>query len=152
MKTLLAIMIAAIVGSLLFWRVGLAIGNPAGSIVANAVLFFLLTGYAASRPKGLAPSEVVAASVGATALLGACAMIGAVVFEKSPALGNMMMAAVSVGYYPPGADMPLLPGFGLWGASFMAVTLAGLVAGSLVRPILRKADPQDVIAIDSPKD
>lgn len=143
MKTLLVIMIAAIVGSVLFWRVGLAFGNAAGSIVANAVFFFLLAGYAASRPRGLAPGKVMAASAGATLLLGACAMTGAIAYERSHALGNMMMASVSVGYYPPGADVPLLPGFGLWGASSIAVTLAGLVAGNIIRPILRKARARD---------
>jgi hypothetical protein len=76
-------------------------------------------------------------------LLGMCAMAGGLVYEKSPVLGNVMMAAVSIGYYPAGADVPLVPGFGLWGASSIAVILFGLVAGGMLRTILRKAEPLD---------
>ena len=70
-------------------------------------------------------------------------MIGGLVFEKSPALGNMMMASVSIGYYPPGADVPLLPGFGIWGVSSIAVILVGFVAGSMVRTIFRRVEPHE---------
>ena len=70
MKAFSFAVIAAIVGSVLFWRVGLAFGNLAGAIVANGTLFLLLVWYAASRPLRLAPATIMAASVAATVLLG----------------------------------------------------------------------------------
>jgi hypothetical protein len=135
MKTILAVIISAVVGSFLFWQVGTAFGNTAGSVVANTTLVLLLLAYSATQPRGLGWGTVVAASVGATVFLGACAMVGGLVYERSQALGNILMAAVSVGYYPPGADVPLVPGFTLWSASSVAVILAGLTSGTAIRRI-----------------
>lgn len=135
MKTFLAVMVSALVGSVLFWRVGSAFGNALGAIAANSALFLLLLGYAVSRPRGLKPATIVAASVGATLFLGLCAMAGGLVHESSRPVGNLLMAAVSIGYYPPGADVPLMPGFAMWGASSLAVILAGLSLGTALRGV-----------------
>lgn len=136
----LVIVAFAMIGSFIFWIVGLVGGNSLATAVANGAFFLFLMGYAASRPRRLTPGAVIAASISATLLLAMCAIAGTLVFDRSHALGDVLMSAVSVGRFPPGADVPLLPGFGIWAASCMAVTLAGLFSGAFLRRHLHKRE------------
>jgi hypothetical protein len=141
MKTLLTVLVCCAIASFLFWLIGSNFGNRAGAIAANVALFLLLLAYAATRPRRLGAMTLAASAFGATILLAVCAMAGGLVFERSHALGNIMMAAVSVGYYPPGPDVPLFPGMLDWGASAFAVMLAGLGVGTLLARKRNGGDP-----------
>jgi hypothetical protein len=114
-----------------------------GSVVANAALFLLLIVYSACRSTKLVLGVALAASVSATLFLGGCALAGALLYEHSHALGNILMAAVSVGYYPNGPDVPLVPGFSLWSATSVGVIFAGLASGILLRRYPRNESRDD---------
>ncbi|MEA3036286.1 MAG: hypothetical protein QOH04_2051 [Sphingomonadales bacterium] len=132
MKAFLAVLICSAIGSFLFWLIGSSFGNTAGAVAANAALFLLLLAYAGTRPRRLTAPTLAASAGGATIFLAACAIVGSVIFDRSHVLGNVMMAAVSVGYYPPGPDVPLFPGMFDWGISALAVIAAGLGLGTLL--------------------
>ena len=142
MRTFVAIILSAALCSIFFWLGGIAYGNGIGAIVANAALFLMLFAYAASRARPLPPPVILSASLAATALLAICAGIGGIVYERSHSLGLLMMSAVSIGDYPAGADVPLIPGMITWGASAIAVMLAGLGIGTLIALVRnRRNDP-----------
>jgi hypothetical protein len=135
MKTFLVVLTSAVIGSILFWLAGRSFGNTIGSALAGVAFFLLLLAYG-WRQRSLGPVETAVAALGSVVLLGGSAVAGAVTYDAYPLLGNLLMAAVSVGYYPPGADVPIIPGMGLWAASFVALTLAGLISGTLLPHIL----------------
>jgi hypothetical protein len=137
MKTLLWVLFSAMVGALLFWQVGMAFDNGAGLLVADGAFVLLLAAFAAWHP-GAVGRGVAIAAVAAPLLLGACAILGMMVFDGVPWLGNLLMASISVGYYPSGPDVPILPGLGIWAVSLVALILAGLVSGNLVGWIWRR--------------
>jgi hypothetical protein len=83
--------------------------------------------------------------------LAACTVVGAVVYNGAPTLGNVLMAATSVGYYPSGADVPLGPGLGVWGVSVVALTFAGLMLGSFVGRVARPQGGETNAASDIPE-
>src|SRR4051794_38554928 len=109
MRTILWVLFSAMVGALLFWQVGRAFGNGAGLLVADGAFVLLLAAYGAWQA-GPVGRGAAAAAVAAPLLLGACAIVGTLVYEGVPWLGNLLMASVSVGYYPSGPDVPIVPG------------------------------------------
>jgi hypothetical protein len=131
-KNFIFILFFSIVGSSLFYWVGLALGNATGLAVANGVFFLLLVAYEASQLRAMPLKVVIAASISITVFLAVCAFVGTMVYNNWPRLGHLLTAAVSVGYYPSGADVPILPGLLIWGASLTALTFVGLISGSLL--------------------
>jgi hypothetical protein len=132
MKNFLFVFTFTVIGSILFYLVGSRCGNTTGLVIANGVLFLLLVVYASLQLQRLTLRSVIGVSCGTTAFLATCAFVGTMVYNNSRGLGHLLTAAVSIGYYPSGADVPILPGLLIWGSSLITLTFVGLIAGNLL--------------------
>ena len=88
---------------------------------------------ARDRKVAASPLPAVVATVAAVGLLAALAVLGAVIHTRFPLAGAVLMESMTLGYYPPGADVPFEIGGLVWGLSMLALTGAALMAGGVFR-------------------
>ena len=111
--------------------------NSLASVVANTGFCVLLAAsvYMSRIPRtGLATAYALATIF--AILLGIVAgFVGMIVYESNHAIGDALMQSFSLGYYPPGPDVPFELGVVVWGLSIALLIALGFAIGVAVRKV-----------------
>jgi hypothetical protein len=107
----------------------------AGNLAFGLALALFVTGIRRLR---LLSIGSILAVVAFLILVAGLVFTGAMTFERSPALGALLMSPVgTIGVYPPGPDMPLDYGLGEWAKSALVPIGLGLALGAAGRRLRR---------------
>lgn len=111
--------------------------NRLATLLANPA-FCVLLAWSICRVRAPAGPLIAAHAFGTVAaiLLGILsAFVGAAIFEAHPLIGDLLMRSLSLGYYPPGPDVPFVIGVVPWGFSIALLVFIGVGAGLAIRKL-----------------
>ena len=140
MKTVMMVPVVFIIMSAAWYVISMTTqSNVFGGIISNILFCMVLTIYIYRIDKNdssIFPKYIIGC-IFTIAGAVASAFIGAIISSSHQIFGNILMHSLSLGYYPPGPDVPFMPGVVLWSLSIIALAAVSVGIAFALRRYVR---------------